>query len=82
MKPGQALAIVERAALALVDPAQRCTTPHLVVEIDDFEEAKSIAFDQQRVFPVEPCYMERLMNAKDYDPTFPDVRFVGYRFVR
>lgn len=59
------LSLVEVAARALVDPSARSATPHLVIEVEDFEVASRNAWDQEQVFPVDPSVMERLMNSKD-----------------
>ena len=61
------IGLVESLARALVEPMDRSQTPHLVIEVPSFQEARRYAWEQRYVFPVEPEVMDLLMNTTGYE---------------
>ena len=61
-------ALIESLARVLVEPSARSQTPHLVIEVPTFREARRYAQEQAQVFPVEPELMNLLMNKTGYQP--------------
>jgi len=61
------ISLIETLARTLVETGPRSQTPHLVVEVSTFEQAKRYAWEQTQVFPVEPEVMDLLMNKTGYE---------------
>jgi len=56
------IVLIETLARSLVEAGIRSQTPHLIVEVPSFEQAKQYAWEQTERFPVEPEMMDLLLN--------------------
>jgi hypothetical protein len=61
------MALIEILARTLVEGGRRSQTPHLVIDVPSFEQAKRYAWESKQVFPVEPEVMDLLMNKTGYE---------------